>query len=662
MPGNAIKIGPFLGGLNNMSTAGEARDNELTELVNMEVAKDQSLTMRAPMALIPGATRYVSAGNAGLHWDMLGIYRVTENEWYLIAQRGISATTIEVRAYANGDVTTDGTLIKSITGTANRITGMAQFSDYLYFLVGPGSSSPCFRWKRDTTAADITTMPKGNILLSWKSRLWVSGTLNATNGDRVWFSTVDAEGPKPNTWATNDYFNVAPGEGGFVTALIASFNNLIVFKSDGTWRFSYPSSPKQGTIDKISGQVGAATSTSVVEFENFIYVYDNGAVYELVNSNFSRINTFVQFKEDPQAVDGYAPGVDLSIVNRRLFVRYFNALYVFSIDTKAWSLWRSYAGVPGRWIELPANSLSSSASTYMAGAKGETQAPTALIKDKRASGSVTLPASEEFIVFNNTANNDPEVFDIPGTPSSRITLKATAEEIQPGAKIQLTFMLSTGGIAVSSYDLALGANSWDIVHHNSGIVLNVRLVHTPGSGPTRVSNIELNRPVGPSAYGVMRFNDVYSESDIPEEYIEASLLTKTYDYQAATSFKRLFYWGADLVTPEPIHAEARPVGKRNKITWGDLERYTHAELEQGTWGNPLSWLTRSSAVVSMTDANVDISENGRFYVKLAKNLRFRQIAFYLRLTSLGNKATGPAKVFALTTLVNPKKDTIDTAS
>ena len=70
--------------------------------------------------------------------------------------------------------------------------------------------------------------------------------------------------------------------------MIPSFNNLIIFKNDGTWRFTYASDPAGGSVDKISGSVGCASKNAVVDFENYLYVYDQGRVYELVNSGFAR--------------------------------------------------------------------------------------------------------------------------------------------------------------------------------------------------------------------------------------------------------------------------------------------------------------------------------------------------------------------------------------
>lgn len=653
MPGNPVKIGPFLGGLNNMSTAGEAKDNELIELINMEVSKDQSLTMRPPITAIQGTTKRHVGGSP--MWDILDIYRVNSADWYVIVLEPMSSTTWDLKAYKSGDLSVAGIAIKTGLTLENRITGVAQFRNELFFLVGTSATIPCFKWELNGVVTDITTMPKGSILLSWKTRLWISGTLNSATGDRVWFSKVGAEGPEPSVWEVNDFFDVAPGEGGYITSLMPSFNNLIVFKSDGTWRFSYPASPKQGTIDKISGQVGAASKNSVVEFENFIYVYDQGHIYELVNSNLSQLNTFVNLEEDPLSVDGAALGVELSILNRRLIVRYFNSLYVFTIDTKAWSQWRTFNGTPGRFVELPVDSSRANKSAYLSATRGTNQNPslnlyplTGDVRVEVGPNEVVYPTEE----FTNIISN------------YEYTLRCNVIEYTGTAGLR-AYRQHSGGVALDSGNLfsitKIGINEWTM--RNADVIQAQIAAFALADSSAVIEDIEIIRTASIAPAAVLTVTeDEHRDTVMLTEVIEATMLTKTYDYQAASAFKRMFYWGVDMVSPRPIYAEARPVGKKNSLTWADMETYTHEQLEEGTWENPLSWRTRSTAEISVTDENIDISENGRFYVKLKKNLRFRQIAFYLRLTSLGNKDTGPAKIFTITTLVSPKKDTIDTVT
>jgi hypothetical protein len=160
----------------------------------------------------------------------------------------------------------------------------------------------------------------------------------------------------------------------------------------------------------------------------------------------------------------------------------------------------------------------------------------------------------------------------------------------------------------------------------------------------------------------MRINDVYPDQVADFEVIESYFQTKSYDYKTPGSFKRLYWAGIDVKTTLEVQTEVRPVSRSVPVTWGDLEAYTWDQLEQGVWGNPLSWLNVSTAVFNILDADEVMSENGRYFKKLGKSLRFRQISYVIRLNSVGTKATGPVKFFSLTTFVATKQDVVDSST
>lgn len=297
----SVQIGPLIGGLNNVSKAGESRDSEVIDLVNMEVTLDQALTSRPAIETIAGTT--LPSTNT-ITWDVLGIYRITNDEWYLIVsvpKDGTTNVNTTVKAYLKGIIGSGETVftIKESTGINNRVAAMVQFNDRLYFCTPFGATETGFSWKKGDSVGGtaIPSMPNGNVMITWKTRIWIAGTGESSLGDQVRFSAIDGTGPHPETWNASDQFKVEPGSGGFITAMIPSFNNLIIFKNDGTWRFNYASDPAGGIVDKISGAVGCASKFAVVDFENYLYVYDQGRVYELVNSGFTQVNRFVTFEE-----------------------------------------------------------------------------------------------------------------------------------------------------------------------------------------------------------------------------------------------------------------------------------------------------------------------------------------------------------------------------
>lgn len=878
MPGgNPVKIGPFVGGLNNISSAGESKDNEVVELINFELSLDTSLVSRPPIEVING-----TASNLANQWDVLGVYRITSANWYAIVNVPTGATTYEVRAYPLGDFTASATVIKAVSGLNNKVVSYVQYNDWCYFNVNTGATDTGFRWKSGSGTESIAAMPRGRAMLTWEDRIWITADGTGATGNYVWWSTVDSTGPKPNTFNTSvDFFNTDPGSGGLNTGMIALTNSLLIFKEDATYRFSFPTSPKNGDLSNVSRMIGTAGPTSVVPFESYCFVYDQGRVYELINTRFSQINLNVNFDFDAtMGVDGTAPGVDLSIVGRRLVIRYFNAMYVYNIDSRTWSQWQSINGTPGKFYEMPSDSASSVQSNYLSASRGATQAVGAnRITDPAfidpelnstrlasANGSASISSSKLTLTSTSDSNTNTLVLqdEIPVSPSRQMNflcnisantlsegryLKvlidytnrdgSTTQSFLPNANVEIrrnlvrnprgttttdysvgagggtptistvasggptessSFIRATAGTAGWTYiDVTNGATGNNLVtpgktytvsasHRSSlsgtlavyvqwvnssntaigtssvligantpnvwtrysfttavapagavraGLIwrlngttvagstadltalqFEVGSVATPflhGSIPDNAyQNFEwtgtadasestvagLNTPVGPmqatftvpanaitarvslqvvgnglvtvdtcefkqadttSPVSLMRLIDQY-QNTTSVEYIRCSLKTKAYDYQANSVFKRLFLWGLDVKTNRPITMTAYPLGKRKSVTWDDLENYTWDQLEAGTADNPLSFLGVSNSVIDTADASVDISENGRFFVKALKSLRFRQIQFEVEMSTLGNADTGPVKLFSLTTYTKASQMVVDKAT
>lgn len=687
MPGKPITIGPFSGGLNNISLAGEARDTEVVDLVNLEVTVDNALTSRPPIEAIAGST--LPTTNT-IGWEVLGVYRVSTTEWYLVVtvpKDGTTNTDTTVKAYLNGIVGVGETIltIKQSVGLSNRVISMVQFKDYLYFNVNIGATDTGFKWQKGDPVGGtaIAAMPKGSVMITWKTRIWITGTGQAATGDRVWFSTINASGPQPDTWGAQDNFDVAPGEGGFITAMIPSFNNLIIFKNDGTWRYSFPADPAKGSVDKISGNVGCAGRNAVVDFENYIYVYDQGRVYELVNSNYTQINRFVKFTEDPFSVDAVALNVEMSIVNRRLLVRYFNAVYCFSIDSKGWSQWRSNSGTPGEFIELPADSDSSVSSSFIAASRGTMQSASSnmiadhnfadpAINEARAATNVAVTYSGvnatviSGAAVGNMLLNETGVttdYDLMVSTSQQFQFSYNILAITGTALVTMTWLLRDGSTSVNSTAAAstAGVKTYNFTAPANAILARVH-VRVGANTTLTFTAPSFVRTSTTAPFNLMRVTDMYPSQLAAVEYIDCYFQTKSYDYKAPGNFKRLYWAGMDVKASRHITTEIRPVSRVVPITWGQLQSYTWTELEQGKWGNPLSWLGVSVAEIDLLPEDEMPSENGRYFKKFGAAMRFRQVSYVIRMSTLGNLDTGPIKFFTITTYVNTKQEVVDAST
>lgn len=687
MSGKPILIGPLTGGLNTISQAGEAADNQAVSLVNFEVALDQSLTSRPPMEVVPGS---LLPSTNTLGWNVLGVYRVAAAEWYLVAQKW-TGTAWQVGHMLNGDPANFVQIKMMPAGDNNKVTGYAQVNADAYFSVGTASTANGFSWNKNVYAATDwvingtgTNVIKGSILISYKSRLWLSGQDNSSTGSRLFFTVIDSTGPKLNTWNKDtDYIDIAPGESGFITALLPLNNSILVFKNDGTWRFSYPSQVSKGQQDKISGYIGAANQQCVVDFENYVYVYHQGRAYELINNIYNQINRTVKFDLDGKSVDSIADNVSLSVVTRRLVFRYYNTIYTYFIDTKTWSQWRSYIGNPGRFYQLPSDISSANQSVYVAASAGMTSAVSTnyildpyfsttltYLQGQTSAGYSSNVAGNTLTVTKTTAAVDTlEVllnekggltnYNIPISSGQQFTFTGTTTISAGQAKIRLTYQLRNGGTTTTETNISGTNFSVTITAPDQAILCRASLVATgmTNGGTVTLYNPSLTRAGNNSPYTLIKISDRYSTSTTPVEYMECTVRTKSYDYQAPSAYKRLFWWGIDLKTVRPVTSKAIPVSKQLPVTWGDLQSYTHAQLAAGTWGNPLSFLKTSITVSDAADVANSLTENGRIFIKLLKSLRFRQISFEITLTTLGNADTGPCKLFSITSYVLPKENT-----
>ena len=143
-----------------------------------------------------------------------------------------------------------------------------------------------------------------------------------------------------------------------------------------------------------------------------------------------------------------------------------------------------------------------------------------------------------------------------------------------------------------------------------------------------------------------------------EHDIDCYLTTKIYDFGTPMAFKRLMWWGVDLISDGHIIALASPVTQTGPVTWGDLSSHTWGSLN--LWNNLLGTIGYAE-----TDVN-DPYVIRRKFMKLLKSLRFRQISFTVKLSSKGNTAEGqtlgPSRVFSLSAIVGVKQTVVKQVS
>lgn len=519
MPGTPLKLGPFAGGLNTSSDPTAIADSELADCVNFELDIDFSLKSRPPIQ---------STTDMAATWTerivILGVAVFASGD-YIIGSN------------ANGVFQFNSGVWTQISSTFQAVS-MAQYNDQVYLLSKPNATSSLAKWSPlggfvAVSPANLHTMmgtdKGGGSLTIFKERLFiVPGKDKVNNTARLIFS--DAGFPETYT-ATTQFVDVHPGDGQKLIDLISYEDNLVLFKNDSTYVMSYTSRPTDAELLNINTNIGTTQRNCVVSYENSVFVYHEGWVYEMVNYDFKRINTKVPFLYDATAPSPRAEEVFLSILGDRLICRYYNRIYVYGLRTKTWSRWESTNAELhnfGPLVALPSN---------------VTQA----VNDKYYAGSSILANERVFVIKDGFSPTDTEKID--------------------------------------------------------------------------------TTPV-----------DIF-----------ARIKTKNYDVANTYQFKKMSWWGADVVTNNAVLGTANPVIFGFKPTWGMLFAQNRPWLDLNTWSAPL----QSASII------VAVGEPGtgefRRFLKFPKSLRFRQINFELKFSTSGATIDGPVRLFTLTLFASTKQ-------
>jgi len=332
MPGQTLRLGPFIGGLNLASDPTTIADNELISCINLELDLDGSLKERPPIqtSTLPNVhgERTRAIGSA-----------VFASTTYLFGENNGATMAFN-----------PATAVWTTLSTTFIAADCIQYGGLVYFLSYPGgsaASNSLATWDGTTWAElstpNLTTMipgKGGQDLTIYKERMWISnGELATHTSARVCFS--DAGNPGSFS-TTTQFIDVGAGDGENLVNSMVYQDNLILFKEHSTYALSYDTRPTDATLIKLSNTVGATEKNCVISFENSIFVFHKDKVYEMAgNFDFQCINIKVPFVLDTTISSGsWYEGVSLWTFGDRLLCRYFNHLYVYGLRTKTWGEWQ----------------------------------------------------------------------------------------------------------------------------------------------------------------------------------------------------------------------------------------------------------------------------------------------------------------------------------
>lgn len=330
MSGDPIRLGPFVGGINQLSDPTSLQDTELVDAMNLELDLDGSYIGRPPFYDIGEP-----ATGTGLR--LLGYY-VTATHTRLIA-----ANSGGIWSYESGVWT-------FVTGTSSVTAAvMVQYND-LAVIIADATSVGAGGYIDDTLTYNvISAYKKGGAAVVHKERLFVVPGPNKTGVDAtLLYGSAPADF---TTYPIAIYIN--KGDGQKLIDIIVYNDNLLLFKEDSTYVLAYDDDPSAAITRKINSTIGVASSNCVVAYENQLYVLHRNNVYEVVNYDFAKINTKVPFVLDTTKPAPWKFSTFLTLLGDRLLVRYYARLYLFGLKTKVWTRWDTGTRYIGPAVAVP---------------------------------------------------------------------------------------------------------------------------------------------------------------------------------------------------------------------------------------------------------------------------------------------------------------------
>lgn len=326
MPGGQpLRLGPFIGGLNTVSDPTAIADAELSVSTNFELDIDGSLVSRPPLEENAGKSDWTErivilceGIFSGSHYligsNVDGVFYNLSGSWTLITNTFQAAAAV-------------------------------QYTDKIYMVAKPGSANPGGKWDPVGGFTAVAAIPKGQAAVIHKERLFIApGVDSTTTTSRLKFSNAGDF----DTWGASDFIDAGQGDGTKLVDLTVFQDNLLLFKEQSSYLLAYDIRPADAVLRKISSTIGAQKQNSVVNYENQVYLLHNGWVYEIINYDFSRLNTKVPFERDETIPVGKTftnERIHLSILEDRLICRFHRKVYVYGLRTRTWSEWVSVSDI-----------------------------------------------------------------------------------------------------------------------------------------------------------------------------------------------------------------------------------------------------------------------------------------------------------------------------
>lgn len=329
----AVKLGPFQGGLHNTPGSGEQiLDSELYQLINMEVDYDGTLANRPEIRVFN-----TTSNPDKTEITIIGTYTPIDNRKFLVVYLPVSKQVALVNAQT-GAFTTYAPNCKSFACVqyGNKVWVVATHDSPG---VGGYFDAPT---TTTTTWTTVASMPRGESIDIYRDRLFIACGQGATsNASRFYYSPV-APGAGV-VWATStDFWDVVPGNGQKLVAIVTIGNDLIALKEHSTHKWTYTTDPRKAELSPIDARIGIPTVSCYTLYKsNTLYVLHDDGVYEMFQYKYEKISSNLNMYRDTDTTLYSKDYWGISHFRERLFVRFYTHMYVFGLEIGAWCEWNT---------------------------------------------------------------------------------------------------------------------------------------------------------------------------------------------------------------------------------------------------------------------------------------------------------------------------------
>lgn len=360
MGGTTVPIGPFPGGLNENEDPRLIADTELAECINFDIGRAGELTVRAGLKAVRTSANPV-AGSTDFIKIINPITLPTGFSRLYVRRFGGATSPIYYQDNPESPSASWTTLGNTSAGSVAVIVQGVDVVNttvpYAWF-VPRDAGTTGLRQNLNTGAVEAVgvagTVPKGSGAVVFKGRLFIFGavTEGGTGTYRVYYSSAGDFA----TWPANNFFDVGPGDGDFVSALAVSGDTLIIFKRNSTWALFFDTDPFLGTLRRINNEIGCTGAYAVVPYQNELYVISRRSIYRLINLLYEDVGRNLGLQKTRKYIDFNAYNDSISVVGNRIICCLSNGTgiipynyYVYHSDTGAWSEYR-YDEYPERFV------------------------------------------------------------------------------------------------------------------------------------------------------------------------------------------------------------------------------------------------------------------------------------------------------------------------